>query len=206
MWRVVVRCVTLLIGLLASVTLANAQSALPQFSADVANPRGTLDKLYVGPGKVRVESSQGQQSFIFIVDLKTQIALALDPSQKTFREANMPGMAALFRLLQPIDPGNPCPQLLQISRGASPGTKLLDCKSIGGEPVNGRTAVKWVGTTQALPAPARTGYFWIDPALHFIVRAQDADGSGLFELRNIKEGPQPASLFEIPPGYRKIGG
>jgi len=206
MWRVAVGCVTFLIGMLVSATLTNAQTALPQFSADVANPRGTLDRLYVGSDKVRIESSQGQQTFIFIVDLKTQIAQALDPSQKTFREANMPGIATLLRLLQPIDPGNPCPQLLQISRVASPATKLLDCKSVGGETVNGRNTVKWVGTTQTPPGPARTGYFWIDPMLHFIVRARNADGSDLFELRNIKEGQQPASLFEIPPGYQKISG
>jgi hypothetical protein len=188
--------------------LADAQGALPQFSADVVNPRGTLDKLYVGAGKIRVESSQGQQVFIGIVDLTTQNVLVLDPSQKTYREAKSPGMAATFRLLQPIDPGNPCPQLLQIIRGASPGTrlKLLECKNVGGETVNGRNTVKWVGTTQEPPAPPRTGYVWIDPSLHFILRAQDADGSGLFELRDIKEGPQPANLFEIPPGYRKTSG
>src|ERR1700724_3197022 len=137
-------CWALLIGMLFSCALANAQGVLPQFSADVVNLRGTLDKLYVGSGKVRVESSQGQQLFISIVDLTTQNVLVLDPSQKTYREAKNPAMAATFRLLQPIDPGNPCPQMLQIIRGASPGTqlKLLECKSIGGEPGKGRPTGK----------------------------------------------------------------
>jgi len=29
-------------------------------------------------------------------------------------------------------------------------------------------------------------------------------GSGSFELRNIQEGSQPASLFEVPVGYTKF--
>ena len=44
--------------------------------------------------------------------------------------------------------------------------------------------------------------FWLDPKLRFPVKWQGKDGSG--EMRNIQEGPQPASLFEVPAGYTKM--
>lgn len=198
-------CVTVLVWMLVSGAPARAQVPLPQFSADVMTPSGTPDKLYVGSGKVRIEHLQDQRPVIFIVDLGTQAGVMLDPTQKMYRAGMTPGLAAYFALLQPIDPGNPCPRLRQIAQAAVSASKLkvLECKNIGGETVNGRRTVKWVGTSQTGQFPPRTGYFWIDPPLHFIVKSQNADGSGLFELRNIKEAPQPAGLFEIPPGYQK---
>jgi hypothetical protein len=44
---------------------------------------------------------------------------------------------------------------------------------------------------------------WIDPRLKWPVRLIMADGT-VVDLKNIREQPQPASLFEIPPGYRKF--
>ena len=44
---------------------------------------------------------------------------------------------------------------------------------------------------------------WIDRKLRFLVKTESAKGRGM-ELRNIQEGPQQASLFEIPAGYKKI--
>ena len=43
---------------------------------------------------------------------------------------------------------------------------------------------------------------WVDTKLHCVVKTDGAAGS--IELRNIKEGSQPASLFEIPAGYTKF--
>ena len=44
---------------------------------------------------------------------------------------------------------------------------------------------------------------WVDDKLHFPIKSQTSDGSS-FELSNIKEGEQPASLFDPPADYRKI--
>jgi hypothetical protein len=43
---------------------------------------------------------------------------------------------------------------------------------------------------------------WYDPKLQAVIRSDDEDGR--FELTNIKEGPQPASLFVPPSGYSKM--
>lgn len=40
-----------------------------------------------------------------------------------------------------------------------------------------------------------------DPALHVVVRSEDAKGA-VAELRGIRAGAQPASLFAIPSGFR----
>jgi hypothetical protein len=41
-------------------------------------------------------------------------------------------------------------------------------------------------------------YVWVDTKLHCVVKTDEGGG---IELRNIQEGPQPASLFEVPAGY-----
>ena len=47
-----------------------------------------------------------------------------------------------------------------------------------------------------------TGHVWLDAQWHFILK--EALGMGMTgELQNIKEGPQPASLFEVPADYHK---
>jgi hypothetical protein len=45
-------------------------------------------------------------------------------------------------------------------------------------------------------------HFWLDPKLRFPVKWEGKSSSG--ELRNIQEGAQPASLFEIPAGFTKM--
>jgi hypothetical protein len=72
------------------------------------------------------------------------------------------------------------------------------CHKVGTETVNGRNAVKYEGTN----ARGEAGTVWIDPKLQFPVKWQGKDGGG--ELRNIQEGSQPASLFEVPAGYTKF--
>lgn len=47
-----------------------------------------------------------------------------------------------------------------------------------------------------------TIHVWLDAQWHFVVKQESAGITG--ELENIKEGPQPANLFEIPPGYQKL--
>ena len=47
-----------------------------------------------------------------------------------------------------------------------------------------------------------SGTVWLDSKLRFPVKWQEKSGG--FELRNIQEGTQPASLFEVPAGYTKF--
>jgi hypothetical protein len=44
---------------------------------------------------------------------------------------------------------------------------------------------------------------WIDPQLRFPLRIEADDGA-VFELRNVRQEPQPADEFEIPRDYKKF--
>jgi hypothetical protein len=72
------------------------------------------------------------------------------------------------------------------------------CRKVGDESVNGRNAVKYEATN----SKGETGHFWLDPKLRFPVKWDGKNNAG--ELRNIQEGTQSASLFEIPSGYTKM--
>lgn len=43
---------------------------------------------------------------------------------------------------------------------------------------------------------------WIDQRTHIPVKT--VQGDFVTELLNIQQGPQPASLFVVPPGYTKM--
>jgi len=64
--------------------------------------------------------------------------------------------------------------------------------------VNGRSTVKYEATNSS----GDVSHFWLDPKLRFPVKWEGKSNSG--ELRNIQEGAQPASLFEIPTGFTKM--
>ena len=70
---------------------------------------------------------------------------------------------------------------------------------IGSDTVNGRSTVKYEGVSNK----GEKAHIWVDTKLHCVIKADQATGGGI-ELRNIQEGPQPASLFEIPSGYTKF--
>ncbi len=72
------------------------------------------------------------------------------------------------------------------------------CHKVGNETVNGRNTVKYETTN----ASGDVKHFWLDPKLRFPVKWDGKNNGG--ELRNIQEGPQPASLFEIPAGFTKM--
>ena len=65
-----------------------------------------------------------------------------------------------------------------------------------------RTLSDWVlGGSKSDPSKNHTA--WIDQKLHFPIKNVGAGGD-TWELQNLKEGSQDASLFEIPAGYRKM--
>jgi hypothetical protein len=75
----------------------------------------------------------------------------------------------------------------------------MTCKNLGTETVNGRSCDKWLLTSKNGSSTTT----WVDQKLHFPIKTQTSEGNS-FQLINIKEGDQPASLFAPPSGYRKI--
>jgi hypothetical protein len=196
--------------LLAAAILALSITALPalataqQFSADMVNaagsgPSGRSQKIYVQAGKIRMEGT-GMKGGAVIADADAKTAIMLMPEQKAYFD--MARMGMMIQALRPVDPNNPCPQWQEMARMRPNGGEnegAWTCQRIGPEQVNGRSTVKYEATSPK--GEHITG--WIDPKLKFLVKTESAQGRGM-ELRNIQEGPQQASLFEIPTDYRKM--
>ena len=76
--------------------------------------------------------------------------------------------------------------------------KGTTCKNLGVEQVNGRTCDHW----QVIQKDGNVSNVWVDQKLHFPIKTVTKEDT--WELTNIEEGEPDATLFEIPPGYRKI--
>lgn len=180
---------------------AIAAVAQQDFSADMVDiTQGkaptTKAKIYATKDKLRIEP-EGDEKAVMIVNLSTQTSYGLMPERKMYMEFNQSqGPAAQYwsrALFRPSDVEDSCSAWLKL-----PSNRGGTCKKVGNETVNGRSTVKFEGTN----AKGETGYAWVDRKIGFPIKMQ---GNGQeSELQNIKEGPQPASLFEVPAGYQKF--
>jgi hypothetical protein len=186
-----------LVVAIASAFITQAVSG-PEFSADVL-ARESHGKLYVGKSRMRLEMIVPGSSVagVLITDFESGHVLALMPEQHMYMDYGVVGEASPFGpLTRPVDLARPCAEWSRIG-GTSVKGDVLTCKSLGLDTVNNRPAQKWEGRYNG-----ESGYLWVDPAVRFIVKLE---GRGEhWELRNIKEGPQPLALFEIPSTYKKF--
>jgi hypothetical protein len=188
-----------LIGLFLTASLAAAQA---DFSADIVNTEkeGTpvQAKIYLTKDKWRIEpAANGQHgpSGVVIVNLATQSSVVLMTQQHMYMEVpvEMANQKSSYNFFRTGDIDSACTDWLALSSNKG-GT----CHKVGSETMNGRSTVKFEGTN-AKGDPASV---WIDPKLRFPVKWEGKNGAG--ELRNIQEGAQPASLFEVPAGFTKF--
>lgn len=196
------RCLVLLIGGFLTVSLY-AQ----QFSADMVNLRpdkrsednSNHAKLYINNDKVRIESQEQRGGGVVMIWDSTH-RYVLMPERRMYMDyAPMMGEKMGFvSFWHPSDINNACPEWHKFVEQMQHKEKWGTCRKIGNDTINGRSAVKYEGTS----TEGKTGDVWIDSKLHYITKVEGKDGG--MELRNIQEGPQPASLFEVPPGYQKF--
>jgi hypothetical protein len=173
---------------------AVAQLTLPQFSADLQmTGRGGQEmtgKMYFGGQHMRMDMDMRGHQSIMITDVAKKTSYMLMPQQKMYMEFNaqMAGRRGPdTQDMKPMDINNPCAN-----------QEGVTCKKVGTETVNGRSCDKWVFTGKN----GETRTAWIDQKLHFPVKMESE--STTWEMKNIKEGAQPASLFEIPSDYQKM--
>jgi outer membrane lipoprotein-sorting protein len=176
----------------AGTAFAQARAQLPDMSADMvssASGRETQGKFYTSKGRIRIESGRGT---VMIMDPAHDSGWMLQPERKVAMDmgAQMKaGREAAGKIVSqgPVDPNNPCAVL-----------KGTNCKKLGTETVNDRQTQKW----ELKDEDGKTVNVWIDPKLWLAVKTQTPDYTG--EFRNIKEGPQPESLFQVPADYQKV--
>ncbi len=183
-----------LIGLFLPALLSMPVLA-QQFSADLVHlkPAGAVpSKVFVSDYKMRFEAGSGQHVSIIVVDLKEQTGYMILPEDKSYTVLPQGRISLAMPFFHAPDPENACAVWERSVN--KPGS----CKKLGGEAVDSRSAVKYKGTARN----GDNGSVWVDRKLRFVIKWEgDAAAS---ELRNIQEGPQAATLFEIPKGYERI--
>ena len=200
MRRAMVRCAFLLVFFVfAHVALAQ------EFSADVVSLKESsvdVKKIYAGKDKVRAELGGRGTSFgpaAVIIDEAQRIPIVLLTERHMYMEAPLAMAAPLITQFWRVpDVNDACPQWKKVAEQANAASNFGSCTKEGSEDVNGRSTVKYKGVS----THGDTSNVWVDTKLHCVVKT--ADSAGGIELRNIQEGAQPASLFEIPAGYMKF--
>jgi hypothetical protein len=212
-------------GSVASVTLVLATLAAPpmaaqQYSADIVQvPQKSQNttKLYVGDNKVRLESLEngqpeggiiwngGQNTTTIVLD-RQQAYIGGNNSALVNQTLSRSGTPAAWRLFHPMNASDPCTDwnalMQQYAQYDSTQPGHATCQSLGSDVVNGRPAQKWAVTSTKNGKTDR-GTVWIDSKLHVVTKTQGEDGQ-VMELRNLQEGPQPESEFQVPPNYHPI--
>lgn len=185
-----------LIAFVLSGSFALAQT---EFSGEVVNTQKgnkTPTKVFFGKDKMRFESQASDaRGGAVVMDFTSHTFLVVMPQQHMYMEmpAEMMDKRGMYAFFRTGDVENACVDWLQMEKNKG-GT----CHKVGNDSVNGRSTIKYEGTN----ASGESSTVWIDPKLRFPVKWQSKDSEG--ELRNIQEGSQPASLFEVPAGYTKM--
>lgn len=150
-------------------------------------------KIFVSGLKMRMESGKGPAETVMISDASQKgKAWIIQVARKTYveMEAQEEGggeedSAALARYLK--SGGDLC----KVEADAT------SCKKAGKSEVGGRSCVSY----ELVRKDGSAETLCMDEKLHFPIRAVTKDATT--ELRKVKEGPQPASLFALPPGLTR---
>jgi hypothetical protein len=160
---------------------ASGDRALVSHLAPVPPEKKSLDVQISGVGKT------------IILDLANKKSVILEPELKAYIERNWgdPAPSDLYRMYVFLpslpNPEDACTEWAPIINGAL-------CKKAGYELVDGRRTIKY-----ELTAGRDVLGMWVDMRSHILVKRKNNRTDT--ELRNLHEGQQPSSLFEIPAGY-----
>jgi hypothetical protein len=192
---------TRVLCLVISLFISSFALAQADFSADIVDlqkPGAPASaRIYITKNKMRAETqaTKARGGGAAIINFETQTTTVVMPAQHMYMEmpAQTQGLGLGFSFFDTSDVDNACGEWQKsIQHQGS------TCHKVGGDTVNGRSTVKYETTS----SNGDTGDFWLDPKLRFPIKWQNKGSSG--ELRNIQEGTQPASLFEVPAGFTKM--
>ncbi len=183
-----------LFAALATIAAAQYWENIQPFSADVQSSGRTDEmngKIHWSGGSLRMDMKKDGKDVSMINNVPKKTSYIIMHDQRMYMEMAGDRNPMAHRMntpqIKPFDPNNPCAN-----------QEGYTCKKVGTETVNGRSCDKW-----EITGPDGRNTVWIDQKIHFPVRSVSSDGA-TFNLTNIKEGPQPATDFEVPAGYRKF--
>jgi hypothetical protein len=161
-----------------------------EFSAELVHlkpPSDLKSKVFVRGEKMRFEIVGQKRTSVAIIDVATRVSLMMIPDNKTYvKSINAHAAIPLFQVTNPEDA---CAAWEKSTE--KPGT----CTKVGDDTISGRSAVKYKGTSD----DGETGYVWVDRKLKSVIKWEGENTAT--ELQNILEGPQEATLFQVPQGY-----
>jgi hypothetical protein len=79
----------------------------------------------------------------------------------------------------------------------------LQRTSLGKDTIDGKTADKYK-VTYEIEGIKNEMFQWVESGSNLPLKSAALDGSWSVEYRNIKTGPQPDPLFEVPSDYKKF--
>jgi hypothetical protein len=184
------------------VLCGRAPAQAQQFSADLLTMRddaaaAPAGKLRVYNDKVRIETPEFADGFFLIEGAKPS-AYFVRPAARIFMEARQ--SSRLTRIFVQVDPEDPCQKWQAMARVAA----VVDqenwrCERVGEAIIDGHPTIAY----RAVSPAGRELLAWIDPVRKFPLRIESEDGAAVM-AQNILDEPQPAQLFELPPGFRKF--
>ncbi len=170
---------------------AAGQVGPSQFSARVAMQQEGAEsvngRMYVGATKLRFDMNSATKQATLMIDTGARMIYILIPQIKQYVEIRMDSGQQTPLTMSDIRPGDP----------VNPCAGWTICRREGTESVNGRSCEKWIfknATTQ------RTA--WLDTRTRIFVKS--ISPGRRIDLTDIREGPQPASVFAIPAGYQRM--
>jgi len=181
--------------------IASAETPPREFSADIISrdAAGSVigaARLYAANRKVRIESPEASAGY-FLIDAGT--AVFVRPAQKVFMGAGQ--STRLSQLFIPVDANAPCLQWQAAAKDAGAPEAGGDwrCERVATDMIGGRVTLEY----RLLSPLAQSGQRWIDADLEFPIKLRAADGATI-ALEHVHFEPQPASLFAIPPEFRRL--
>jgi hypothetical protein len=103
---------------------------------------------------------------------------------------------ATVRTLQWLDP-----KRQMLIKSQAPGKVALEYKFVGPAKLGEREVEKWE-LTQQQDQQTQQSVSYVDPELRVVIRQES--GGQIMQLDNIKPGPQPDNLFQVPSNYRRV--
>jgi hypothetical protein len=202
------RLLRLLVVVTLGVPLVAAQ--LPDYSADTVNTTNgkvSRGRIYHTANKDRFDTTTHLPAMMGRPARDTETHMITDREQKLIYVVEPQKKLILVNYALQIgapdrSPDKSCAEIANVS-GSMVGIKAAsNCKQVGSENLNGRSATIWevqvgMGTIQL-----GTWTLWVDAGWKMTVKWRTTDGT-TGELENIQFGPQPASLFELPSDYRR---
>ncbi|MEW6068168.1 MAG: DUF4412 domain-containing protein [Nitrospirota bacterium] len=171
---------------LSIILLFSVPALAIEFSADMImifkGGDKTLAKVYYKADRFRMDMKSPQKGTV-ITRIDKKVVWNIMPDEKMYME-------------MPFNPEKK-PHVEEKFEGE------IKRKHIGNEIINGHPSKKFL-VTYKVGKEEQNAYQWIANDIKFPVKRAAVDGSWIQEFKDIKMGPQPNSLFEIPAGYRKF--